>query len=75
MGGGGGLLIWSGKVTLRSCTISGNKAERGSGLYLHRGEVTCTSCTISDNNGAGNNVYNIGGGLYIYSGKSYTTSS
>jgi len=46
---GGGVNVYSGTVTISSCTISGNSADDGGGIYVFSGTVTLSSCTISGN--------------------------
>ena len=46
---GGGVNIYSGTVTISSCTISGNSADNGGGIYVSSGTVTITSSLISGN--------------------------
>jgi len=79
---GGGVFVLGGKVTLSSCTISGNTAyggyrmHGGGGVAVTGGTVAISSCTISGNTAGsvfGGTGY--GGGVYIVSSTVTITSS
>jgi len=61
----GGGVYNLGKVTLNSCTVTGNSASDGGGGVYNLGTATLTNCTVSDNssNSLGINFLGSGGGV------------
>lgn len=70
-GSGGGIYVGSGKVTLKSQTVTENKAttDDGGGIYIRKGTVKASGAgSFSDNsatNGNGGGVYNFAGSLTL----------
>ncbi len=68
--GGGGIVIWSGNLTLTNCTVAGNSANNshGGGILIDSGNLTLDNCTVagnSANNGYGGSIFNNGGTLTV----------
>jgi len=64
-GGGGGIFIYSGNLTLNNCTVAGNSATNswgGGGIYINSGNLTLNNCTVAGN--SANDSWCGGGGIY-----------
>ncbi len=57
---GGGIYVFSGSLTLKNSTLSGNSADIGGGIYNFGGNVTVENSTLSGNAAA----FYGGGGIY-----------
>jgi hypothetical protein len=63
LGGGGGVAVWSGTVSILSCQIYSNSATNGGGVFVNAGTVAIVSTSIS-----GNTTPDAGGAIYVHSG-------
>ena len=67
-GGGGGIYENDGKVTVNTCTISGNSGNWGGGIYNWDGTLTVSSSTISNNSAYSTTNNYEGGGIDSWKG-------
>ncbi|MCW3096780.1 MAG: multicopper oxidase, type 2 [Chthonomonadaceae bacterium] len=66
-GGGGGLKIGHGNVTIKNCTLSGNRSDNFGGEIANAGVLVMIGCTVHDNGAdtsSVNTVAIVGGGIY-----------
>ena len=63
LGDGGGVVVWSGTVSILSCQIYSNSATNGGGVFVNAGTVAIVSTSIS-----GNTASDAGGAIYVHSG-------
>ena len=74
---GGGIYIQEATLNLNGAEIIGNKAGRGAGIYVHKSStLNLLQGSIADNHAiettSGGSDNNIGGGLHLANGQTYT---